>query len=78
MKPQYIFTTDGPEITALVAPTLEVLGDWPRQVTLYTDGRQLTFRVIEAASGLEAATAAVEDWLEENGYNNSTLLIKTL
>lgn len=78
MKPQYLIATDGPEITALVVPTLEALGEQPWQVTLYTDGKQLTFYVIEAASGLEAATAAVDDWLEENGYKNSTILIQTL
>lgn len=78
MTAQYLFTTHGPQIVALVDPTLETLEYQPWQVTLFDHSGKCGDCVIEAASGLEAATAAVDDWLEENGYKNSIYVIQTL
>lgn len=68
---EYVFTTEGPNITAKVWPTLQALGDQPWRVQLLDSyGKQIASRVIEAESGLGAATDAVMDWLESNGYNS--------
>ena len=68
---EYTFQTAGPDIIARVYPTLEALGDQPWYVWLYENGIRVTFRIIEASSGLEAVTAAAEDWLEEEGINGT-------
>lgn len=69
---EYIFTTDGPIITARVSQTLEALGDQDWQVTLLDSYmKEIAFRVIYAASALEAASEAVDAWLSQNGYNTS-------
>ena len=69
---EYVFTTTGPNITAQVAPTMEALGEQDWQVTLLDSyGKQIEYRVVYAASGLEAASEAVDDWLEANGLDTS-------
>ena len=69
---EYVFTTAGPNITAQVVPTMEALGEQDWQVTLLDSyGKQIEYRVVYAASGLEAATEAVNDWLEANGLDIS-------
>jgi hypothetical protein len=50
---------------------MEALGDQPWIVRLYKDGTRIVHRFIEASSGLEAVTAAVEDWLEEEGIDGT-------
>ena len=65
---KYTIETAGPVLVAVVTPTMEALGDQPWCVRLYDEmGVQVDFSVIEASSGLEAVTAAAEDWLEEEG-----------
>ena len=69
---EYVFTTAGPHITAQVVPTMEALGEQDWQVTLLDSyGKQIEYRVVYAASGLEAASEAVNDWLEANGLDTS-------
>lgn len=69
---EYVFTTAGPNITALVVPTMETLGEQDWQVTLLDSyGKQIEYRVVYAASGLGAATQVVEEWLEANGPETS-------
>ncbi len=69
---EYVFTTAGPNITAKVVPTMEALGEQDWQVTLLDSyGKQIEYKVIYAASGLEAASEAVNDWLEANGLETS-------
>ena len=66
---EYIFTTEGPNITAQVTPTMEALGEQPwRVVLLDSYGKQISSCFIEAASGFGAASDAVNQWLEVNGY----------
>ena len=51
---------------------MEALGEQDWQVTLLDSyGKQIEYRVVYAASGLEAATEAVNDWLEANGLDTS-------
>ena len=48
------------------------LGEQDWQVTLLDSyGDQIEYRVVYAASGLEAASEAVNDWLEANGIDTS-------
>lgn len=69
---EYVFTTSGPNITAQVVPTMEALGEQDWQVTLLDSyGKQIEYKVIYAASGLEAASEAVNDWLEDNGLDTT-------
>ncbi len=69
---EYVFTTAGPNITAQVVSTMEALGEQDWQVTLLDSyGKQIEYRVIYAASGFEAASEAVDDWLEANGLDTS-------
>ena len=68
---KYTIETAGPVLVAVVTPTMEALGDQPWCVRLYHNGTQIASRFIEASSGLEAVTAAAEDWLEEKGINGT-------
>ena len=69
---KYTIETAGPTIVGEVTPTMEALGDQPWRVALYNEmGVQVDFSIIEASSGLEAVTAAVEDWLEEKGIDGT-------
>ena len=69
---KYTIETAGPVLVAVVTPTMEALGDQPWHVALYNEGgAQVDFSIIEASSGLEAVTAAVEDWLEEEGIDGT-------
>jgi hypothetical protein len=68
---KYTIETAVPTIVGEVFPTMEALGDQPWIVRLYKDGTRIVHRFIEASSGLEAVTAAVEDWLEEEGIDGT-------
>ncbi len=72
---EYTFTTSGPDILASVRPTMQALGDQTWRVTLSFPSDSDTFadvhRLIEAGSALEAATDAVNAWLEQNGMPTS-------
>ena len=68
---KYTIETAGPVLVAVVTPTMEALGDQPWIVRLYKDGALIVHRFIEASSGLEAVTAAVEDWLELEGIDGT-------
>ena len=68
---KYTIETAGPTIVGEATPTMEALGDQPWIVRLYEDGTLIVHRFIEASSGLEAVTAAVEDWLEGEGIDGT-------
>ena len=68
---KYTIETAGPTIVGEVYPTMEALGDQSWCVRLYHNGTQIASRFIEASSGLEAVTAAVEDWLEMKGIDGT-------
>ena len=68
---RYTIETAGPTIVGEVIPTMEALGEQPWCVRLYHNGTQIASRFIEASSGLEAVTAAAEDWLEEEGIDGT-------
>ena len=68
---KYTIETAGPTIVGEVTPTMEALGDQPWIVRLYEDGTLIVHRFIEASSGLEAVTAAVEDWMEWEGIDGT-------
>lgn len=75
---EYTFQTAGPDIIARVYHTLEALGDQPWRVQLVDPSNQAPLGkavIIEASSGLEAATEAVEDWLTSQGYTNLSFAI---
>ena len=68
---KYTIETAGPTIVGEATPTMEALGDQPWCVRLYHNGTQIASRFIEASSGLEAVTAAVEDWMEWEGIDGT-------
>jgi hypothetical protein len=68
---KYTIETAGPVLMGVVTPTMEALGDQPWIVRLYEGGALIVHRFIEASSGLEAVTAAAEDWLEEKGIDGT-------
>ena len=69
---EYIFTTEGPVITAQVRQTIKSLEEQPwRVVLLDSYGKQIASCTIESESGFGAATEAVNRWLELNGYGTS-------
>lgn len=68
---KYTIETAGQILVAVVTPTMEALGDQPWIVRLYEGGALIVHRIIEASSGLEAVTAAVEDWMEMEGIDGT-------
>ena len=72
----YTILGDACELRVEVIPTMEALGDQPWEVLIYDlgDGLCLNYEsnhIFEAPSALQAATEAVDCFLEHNGLPTS-------